>query len=80
MKAQEAENWTYLHAKMRDEGFHYCFKHYSSFEEIEDEEFHQLRKKYLEVTEQLEKYVKDKFYEANWEVEYDEDEEEDYDR
>jgi len=75
MKAQEAENWTYLDAKMRDEGFHYCFKHYSSFEEIEDEQFHQLRKKYLEVAEQLEKYVNDKFYEANWGVEDDEDDE-----
>ena len=75
MKVQEAENWTYLDAKMRDEGFHYCFKHYSSFEEIEDEQFHQLRKKYLEVAEQLEKYVNDKFYEANLEVEDDEDDE-----
>ena len=54
MKAQEAENWTYLHAKMRDEGFHYCFKEYSSFEEIEDEQFHQLRKKYLETSNTLE--------------------------
>lgn len=75
MKAQEAENWTYLHAKMENEGFHYCFKHYSSFEEIEDEKFHELRKKYLEIAEELEKYVKDKFYEANWEVEYDDDDE-----
>ena len=75
MKAQEAENWTYLYAKMRDEGFHYCFKHYSSFEEIEDEKFHELRKKYLEIAEELESYVKNKFYEANWEVEYDDDDE-----
>jgi hypothetical protein len=75
MKPHEAENWTFLHSKMENEGFHYCFKHYSSFEEIEDEQFHQLRKKYLEVAEQLEKYVKDKFYEANWEVEYDDDDE-----
>jgi len=34
MKAQEAENWTFLHAKMRDKGFHYCFKNYSDFEEM----------------------------------------------
>jgi len=31
----------------------------------------------LEVAEQLEKYVDDKFYEANWEVEYDDDDEDD---
>ena len=76
MKAHEAENWTFLHTKMRDEGFHYCFKDYSSFEEIEDEKFHELRKKYLEIAEELESYVKDKFFEANWEVEFDDDDEE----
>ena len=80
MKAHEAENWTFLHAKMRDEGFHYCFKHYSDFEEIEDEKFHELRKKYLEIAEQLESYVNDKYFEANWEVEYYDDEEDEYDR
>lgn len=75
MKPQEAENWTYLHSKMENEGFHYCFKHYSSFKEIEDEQFHELRKKYLEIAEQLENYVKDKFYEANWpEEDYDDEE------
>jgi len=73
MKPHEAENWTYLHSKMENEGFHYCFKHYSSFEEIEDEEFHKLRKQYLETAELLEKYVKYKYYEANWEVEYDDE-------
>ena len=74
MKAHEAENWIFLHSKMENEGFHYCFKHYSSFEEIEDEQFHKLRKQYLEVANQLEKYVKDKHYEANWE-EYDDENE-----
>jgi hypothetical protein len=75
MKAQEAENWTYLHAKIRDEGFHYCFKHFSDFEEIEDEEFHKLRNQYLETAELLEKYIKNKYYEANWEEEYDDENE-----
>ena len=78
MKVQEAENWTYLHTKMGDEGFHYCFKHYSDFEEIEDEEFHKLRKQYLESAELLEKYIQNKYYEANWEVEFDDDDDEDY--
>jgi hypothetical protein len=80
MKAHEAENWTFLHSKMENEGFHYCFKHYSSFEEIEDEQFHELRKKYLEIAEQLESYVKSKYYEANWEVEHYDGEEDEYDR
>jgi hypothetical protein len=63
---------------MENEGFHYCFKHYSSFEEIEDEQFHELRKKYLEIAEQLESYVKNKYYEANWEVEHYDDEDDEY--
>jgi thymidylate kinase len=42
---------------MGAEGFHYCFKQYSSFEEVEDEQFHKLRKQYLEAADMLEKYV-----------------------
>ena len=59
---------------MKQEGFHYCLKHYSSFEEIEDEKFHELREKYLEIAQDLEKYVMYKNHEANCEEEYDEDE------
>jgi hypothetical protein len=77
MKPHEAENWTYLYSKMKNEGFHYCFKHYSSFEEIEDEQFHKLRKQYLEIALELEHYVKNKYNEANWEVEYIDEEDED---
>ena len=76
MKAEEAENWNNVHYRMNQEGFHYCFKHYSSFKEIEDEKFHELRKKYLEVAKELEEYVKNKVNEANWELEYDDDEDE----
>ena len=46
MKVEDAE---YLSIKIRDEGFHYCFKHYSRFEDIDDEEFHKLRKYYLQI-------------------------------
>jgi hypothetical protein len=45
-----------------------------SFEEIEDEEFHKLRNQYLETAELLEKYIQNKYYEANWE-EYDDENE-----
>lgn len=77
MKAHEAENWSNVHYRMENEGFHYCFKHYSSFEEIEDEKFHQLRKQYLEIALELEQYVKNKNNEANWEIEYYDDEDDD---
>jgi len=78
MKAEEAENWNNVHYRMKQEGFHYCFNSYSKYPEIKDEKFHELRQKYLEVAKELEVYVKNKVNEANWELEYD-DEEEDYD-
>jgi hypothetical protein len=59
---------------MKQEGLHYCFKHYSSFKEIDDEKFHELREKYLEIAQELEQYITNKTKEANWEEEYDEDE------
>ena len=58
---QELEDLTYLNAKMRDEGFDYCFRHYSSFEEIKDEKFHELRLKYIEIAEELENYVETQY-------------------
>ena len=39
---EQLDNFQYVRAKMRDEGFDYCFRHYSSFEEVEDEKFHSL--------------------------------------
>ena len=51
--------------RMEEEGFHYCFKHYSSFEDVDDDEFHRLRNKYLEVSEDLETYVHNKIEELN---------------
>jgi hypothetical protein len=54
---KELDDLTYLNAKMRDEGFDYCFRHYSSFDEIKDEKFHELRLKYIEIAEELENYV-----------------------
>jgi hypothetical protein len=52
--------------RMGQEGFHYCFKHYSSFDEIEDEEFHKLRRYYLQHAELLEKYLKRESEKDNW--------------
>ena len=77
MTYEEAENWNDVYYRMKEEGFHYCFKHYSSFKEIKDEKFHELREKYLEVAKELEQYITNKNNEANWELEYDDDEDED---
>jgi hypothetical protein len=57
MNIEEKEDWDYLYSKMKNEGFHYCFIHYSSFEEIKDKEFHKLRKRYIKIANELKKYV-----------------------
>jgi hypothetical protein len=60
MTYDELEDWKYVHYRMEEEGFHYCFKHYSNFEEIKDDEFHLLRLNYLESAKVLEDYVNNK--------------------
>jgi hypothetical protein len=57
MTYEEIENWEYLRAKIHDEGFDYCYVHYSDWSEIKDEKFHKLRKKYLKAQKKLSKYV-----------------------
>jgi hypothetical protein len=67
------EDFADLNSRMNQEGFHYCFNHYSSFNDIEDEKFHKLRKAYLKAADELEKYIKgkaEKFYMGD-DVEFD---------
>ena len=65
---EQLENFQYVRAKMRDEGFDYCFKHYSSFEEVEDEKFHSLRESYIKIAEELEEYVESKINQIQDEI------------
>jgi hypothetical protein len=44
---------------IENEGFDYCFVNYSSFTQIKDKKFHELREAYLKAYEDLEKYVAD---------------------
>ena len=46
----QLEDFEMVRYRMNTEGFHYCFKHYSSFIDVDDDEFHRLRNKYLEVS------------------------------
>lgn len=39
------------------EGFDYAFRDYSSFDEIKDNKFHDLRTKYIVAAEKLEEYI-----------------------
>ena len=56
----ELEKFEMVRYRMENEGFHYCFKHYSSFKEVQDEKFHELRRKYLEISHEIEEYVHSK--------------------
>lgn len=47
-----------------NEGFDYAFRHYSSFEEIKDKKFHDLRKQYIAICEEIEKYIEWEKYRA----------------
>ena len=62
---QELEDWQMVRYRMDNEGIDYCFKHYSSFEEIKDEKFHELRNKFITSLDEIEKYVDEKITELN---------------
>ena len=52
------EEWLeILHHKIQNEGFDYCFRHYSSWEEIQNEEFQKLRKEYVETSQKFENFI-----------------------
>lgn len=44
-------------ACVENEGFDYAFRHYSDFREVKDEEFHKLRKAYVDAAQALEDYL-----------------------
>lgn len=69
MTEEEYENWQMVRYRMDNEGLEYCFKHYSSFEEIEDEKFHKLRNELLEKMKEIREYVEEKLdsYEEEYE-------------
>ena len=69
MTLEELEDWQMVQYRMDNEGIDYCFEHYSSFEEIKDEEFHKLRLEFLESIKKIREYVNDKI--ESYEEEYD---------
>ena len=42
---------------IENEGFEYTFRHYTSFKEIKDKEFHRLREAFLKAAKELEDYI-----------------------
>ncbi|NBX19776.1 MAG: hypothetical protein EBR08_03510 [Bacteroidia bacterium] len=65
---EQLENFEMVRYRMDAEGFHYCFKHYSSFEEVEDKKFHSLRESYIKIAEELEEYVESKINQIQNEI------------
>lgn len=70
-RLEQLEEFEMVQYRMEAEGFHYCFKCYSSFNEIEDPKFHELRLAYLAAADALAEYVDNKLTELN--LEEDED-------
>jgi hypothetical protein len=60
MTEEEKEDWMHLMSRMDQEGFDYCWRHYSNFKEIKDQKFHELRESYIKAANELEDYVKEK--------------------
>jgi len=70
MTYEEQDEWNMVRYRMDNEGIDYCFEHYSSFEEIKDERFHELRLQFLKSLKEIQNYVNEKCQE---EVEEDDD-------
>ena len=70
MTEEEFENFVMVEYRMDNEGMDYCFEHYSSFEEIKDEEFHRLRNNFLTSMKEIREYVENKIKEGREEYGY----------
>jgi hypothetical protein len=57
---EDLENFRAVHYRMDNEGMDYCFESYSSWNEIEDEEFHKLRQEFLDSMKKIREYVDNK--------------------
>ena len=60
----DLELWESVQYRMDEEGFDYCFESYSDWDEIKDDEFHRLRKKFLRDMKELRSYVNNKVNEG----------------
>ena len=70
MTYDEQEEFRMVQYRMDNEGFEYCFLSYSSFPEVKDEKFHQLRKELIEKIKEMRQYVEDK---CDEEIDYDDE-------
>ena len=66
---EQLDNWKAVKYRMREEGIEYCFRHYSSFKEIEDDSFHLLRIWLLDIMDKMDKLVNDRIDELETQIE-----------
>jgi hypothetical protein len=57
---EELDNFRAVQYRMGEEGIDYCFESYSSWDDIEDEEFHKLRQEFLNSIKKIRSYVDNK--------------------
>jgi len=57
---EELEKYQNVVYRIEDEGVGYTFKNYSTFDEIEDKEFHKLRKYLIQHIDLMDFYLKNK--------------------
>jgi hypothetical protein len=60
---KEIEDFVMVKYRIREEGIEYTFKHYSSFPEIEDEEFHRKRMELVKLMNDMDEYLTNKLEE-----------------
>ena len=65
----QLDDYKMLKYRMNEEGMTYCFIHYSRFEEIEDKEFHKLRKQFIKLHDKLKLHVDNKIEEIETKIE-----------
>jgi sugar phosphate isomerase/epimerase len=56
-KEMTPQQLDYVRSTISNEGFTYTFHGYSDFLDIKDEEFHKLRKEYIEAAKKLAQYL-----------------------
>ena len=61
----ERDKWVMVQYRMEDEGMEYCFRHYSSFSEIQDEEFQTLKNQLVELMGRMDQMVANKIEELD---------------
>jgi hypothetical protein len=60
MNYEEIDKWNAVQYHIDNEGMDYCFEFYSTFNEIEDERFHELRLRFIQAMCDLRDYVNEK--------------------